>query len=133
MDREVSVLLETTSDNALALGVRGNEEWASKVPSRGMKNWSDQLVGHHSMAEDPCQSCSSSSRSLSGPPYNPWQMKSAMRSPMTMVVTLVLALMQSGMIEASATRSPSSPWTLPNWSTTATESEAGPILHVLEL
>ena len=36
-------------------------------------------------------------------------MKSEIRSPMTIVVTLVLARMQSGMIEASATRSPSMP------------------------
>ena len=36
-------------------------------------------------------------------------MKSEMRSPMTIVVTLVLARIQSGMIEASATLSPSMP------------------------
>ena len=41
---------------------------------------------------------------------DPCRMKSAMRSPMTMAVTLVLARMQSGIIDASATRSPSSPY-----------------------
>jgi hypothetical protein len=46
--------------------------------------------------------------------YTPWRIKSAIRSPMTMVVTLVLARIQSGMIEASATRKPSMPWTRPN-------------------
>ena len=57
-------------------------------------------------------------------------MKSATRSPIIIVVTLVLARMQSGMMEASATLRPSRPWTLPDWSTTAMGSEAGPILHV---
>ena len=37
------------------------------------------------------------------------RMKSATRSPIIIVVTLVLALMQSGMMDASATRRPSSP------------------------
>ena len=37
-------------------------------------------------------------------PYIPCRMKSATRSPIIMVVTLVLARMQSGMIEASTTR-----------------------------
>ena len=41
-------------------------------------------------------------------PYQPI-MKSEIRSPMTIVVTLVLARIQSGIIEASATRSPPMP------------------------
>ena len=63
----------------------------------------------------------------------PCWMKSAMRSPMTIVVTLVLARMQSGIIEASATRSPSMPRTLPCWSTTDRASESGPILQVPDM
>src|SRR3954449_13065419 len=65
--------------------------------------------------------------------YLPALMKSAIRSPIIMVVTLVFARMQSGMIEASTTRRPWRPWTLPYWSTTAIGSEAGPILQVPEL
>jgi hypothetical protein len=62
--------------------------------------------------------------------YRPSRMKSATRSPIIMVVPLVLARMLSTMIEASATRSPCTPCTFPYWSTTAIVSEAGPILHV---
>ena len=65
--------------------------------------------------------------------YSPFLMKSATRSPIAIVVTLVLARMQSGMIDASATLRASSPWTFPNWSTTAIGSEAGPILHVPDM
>ena len=54
-------------------------------------------------------------------------MKSATRSPIIMVVTFVFARMQFNIMEASATRSPCIPWTLPYWSTTAIGSEAGPI------
>ena len=43
------------------------------------------------------------------PPYLPCLIQSATRSPIIMVVTLVLARMQSGMIEASTTRIPSNP------------------------
>ena len=60
-------------------------------------------------------------------------MKSETRSPIIMVVTLVLARMQSGMMEASTTRIPSSPWTFPYWSTTAIGSDDGPILQVQEM
>ena len=67
------------------------------------------------------------------PPYLPCLIQSATRSPIIMVVTLVLARMQSGMIEASTTRRPSIPWTLPYWSTTAMGSESGPILQVQEM
>ena len=49
------------------------------------------------------------------------------------VVALVLARIQSGMIDASATHSPLSPCTCPYWLTTAMGSEAGPILHVHEM
>ena len=51
--------------------------------------------------------------------YLPSLMKSLTRSPIIIVVTLVLARMQSGMMDASTTRSPSRPCTLPYWSTTA--------------
>jgi len=64
--------------------------------------------------------------------YSPAFTKSAIRSPITIAVALVLARMQSGMIDASATRSASTPWTWPNWSTTAMLSDAGPILAVPE-
>ena len=57
----------------------------------------------------------------------------ATRSPMVIVVTLVLARMQLGMIEASTTRMFSMPWILPYWSTTAIGSLAGPILQVQEM
>ena len=50
-----------------------------------------------------------------------------------MVVTLVLARMQSGIMEASATLRPSSPYTLPYWSTTAMGSDDGPILQVQDM
>ena len=60
-------------------------------------------------------------------------MKSEIRSPITMVVTLVLARTQLGMMEASATLSPCKPWTLPFWSTTPIGSEAGLILQVQEM
>ena len=62
--------------------------------------------------------------------YCPCCIKSATCSPIIMVVAFVLARMQSGMMEASAMRSPSSPCTRPYWSTTAIWSEAGPILQV---
>ena len=60
-------------------------------------------------------------------------MKSDTRSPIAMVVTLVLARTQLGMMDASTTRSPSRPWTFPCWSTTAIGSDAGPILQVHEM
>src|SRR5215510_9129280 len=63
----------------------------------------------------------------------PWRMKSAMRSPIIMVVTLVLARIQSGIMEASTTRRFCRPCTWPCWSTTAMASEAGPILQVPEI
>ena len=44
----------------------------------------------------------------------PLAMKSATRSPMTMVVAFVLARMQSCMMDASARRKPVTPLTLPN-------------------
>ena len=43
---------------------------------------------------------------------------------------MVLARMQLGMTDESATRSPRRPCTLPCWSTTAIASDEGPILHV---
>ena len=46
--------------------------------------------------------------------YRPSLIKSATRSPIIMVVAFVLARIQSGMIEASATQRPSSPWTRPD-------------------
>jgi hypothetical protein len=52
-------------------------------------------------------------RRLSPFPYFPCRIKSATCSPIMMVVAFVLARMQSGMIEASATRRPSSPCTRP--------------------
>src|SRR6266704_3489200 len=64
--------------------------------------------------------------------YLPALRKSATRSPIIIVVALVLARMQSGMIEASAIRRLSSPCTRPYWSTTAMGSAAGPILQVPE-
>ena len=65
--------------------------------------------------------------------YFPTLRKSATRSPIIIVVALVLARMQSGMIEASAIRRFSSPCTRPCWSTTAMGSEAGPILQVPQM
>src|SRR5262245_10051223 len=50
---------------------------------------------------------------LAGAAYLPSLIKSATRSPIIMVVAFVLARMQSGMMEASATQRPSSPWTRP--------------------
>ena len=50
-----------------------------------------------------------------------------------MVVALVLARMQSGIIEASATLKPSMPRTRPYWLTTAIGSESTPILHVPDM
>ena len=60
-------------------------------------------------------------------------MNSETRSPIIMVVTLVLARMQSGMMDASTTRMFSRPCTLPYWLTTAMGSEDGPILQVQEM
>src|SRR5215831_5299342 len=67
------------------------------------------------------------------PAHALWRMKSATCSAIIMVVALVLARMQSGITDASATRSPSSPYTRQYWSTTAIGSEAGPILQVPEI
>ena len=50
-----------------------------------------------------------------------------------MVVQLVLARMQSGITEASVTRSPSMPRTRQRWSTTASGSSSVPILQVPEM
>jgi hypothetical protein len=47
-----------------------------------------------------------------------------MRSPIMIEVRLVLALGTVGMIDASATTSPSMAWHRPNWSTTASASSA---------
>ena len=60
-------------------------------------------------------------------------MKSAMCSPIIMTVTFMFARTQSGIMEASTTRSPSIPCTLPNWSTTAIGSDAGHIVQVQEM
>ena len=49
---------------------------------------------------------------------------------MAMMFALRLARKAWGIIEASSTRTPSTPWTLANWSTTARGSEEGPILQV---
>lgn len=65
--------------------------------------------------------------------YFPALMNSAIRSPIIIVVTFVLARMQSGIMDASATRRPSRPCTLPYWLTTAMESSAGPILAVQDM
>src|SRR5215470_11479194 len=65
--------------------------------------------------------------------YVLWRMKSATRSAIIMVVALVLARITSGITDASATRSPSSPYTRQYWSTTARGSEAAPILQVPEI
>ncbi len=66
-------------------------------------------------------------------PYFPSLMKSAQRSPIIMVVALVLARMQSGITDASATRRPSTPLTFRCWSTTVSGSLSGPILQVPEM
>ena len=58
---------------------------------------------------------------------------SAVRSPIIIVLALGLERTTLGMMEASTTRRPSSPWTEQNWSTTALGSEAGPILQVPEV
>ena len=60
-------------------------------------------------------------------------MKSDTRSAIIIVVTLVLARMQSGIIDASTILRFSIPWTLPYWSTTAILSEPGPIFQVPEM
>src|SRR5262249_49263800 len=65
--------------------------------------------------------------------YCPWRIKSAIRSPSIIVVTLVLARIQLGIMEASTTRRLCRPCTLPYWSTTAMGSDAGPILQVPEI
>ena len=49
-----------------------------------------------------------------------------------MQVALGFTRTTSGIIDASATRSPSRPWTRPYWSTTAMGSASGPILQVPE-
>src|SRR5215468_2016599 len=51
--------------------------------------------------------------------YCPALIKSAQRSAIIIVVTLVLARTTSGMMEASATRKPERPCTWHHWSTTA--------------
>ena len=48
-----------------------------------------------------------------GQSYFPWHMKSAIRSPIINTVGLIGARTRVGMIEASTTRNPSRPWTLP--------------------
>ena len=63
-------------------------------------------------------------------PHYPRRTMSAMRSPIIIMVGLIGARTKSGIMEASATRRPSMPRTLPYWSTTALESLPGPILQV---
>ena len=53
-----------------------------------------------------------------------------MRAPITMLVKLVLARISVGMIDASATRRPSTPKTRPSGSTTAPSSALAPIAQV---
>ena len=65
--------------------------------------------------------------------YRPCFIKSLTCSPITIVVTLVLARMQSGIMEASTTLNPVRPCTWPYWSTTAIGSDADPILQVQEM
>ena len=65
--------------------------------------------------------------------YLPSRIKSATRSASMMMVALVLARTMSGIAAASTTRSPSIPCTLQRWSTTASGSDAGPILQVTEV
>ena len=52
------------------------------------------------------------------------------RSAIIKTVGLIAALTRSGMIDASMTLKFSIPRTFPSWSTTAIESEDGPILQV---
>ena len=59
--------------------------------------------------------------------------QSATRSAIIIVVALVLARMQSGNTDTSTTRRFSRPLTRQYWSTTAIESESGPILQVPEI
>ena len=71
--------------------------------------------------------------SLKGDAYLPSLIQSATRSPIMIVLVLVLARITSGITEASTTRSPSRPWTWQNWSTTAIVPDGGPILQVPDL
>ena len=64
--------------------------------------------------------------------YCPVSMNSETCSPIIIEGALVLARIQSCIMEASATRNPSRPCTLPYWSTTAVSSDEGPILQVAE-
>src|SRR5580692_3965893 len=61
---------------------------------------------------------------------HPAAMNAAARSPMAIAVRLVGARVIRGMIEASATRRFSIPWTLRSSPTTASASSAGPMRHV---
>ena len=65
--------------------------------------------------------------------YRPCFIKSLTCSPITIVVTLVFARIQSGIMEASTTLNPVRPCTLPYWSTTAIGSDGDPILQVQEM
>ena len=56
--------------------------------------------------------------------------KSAIFSAMLITVTLILALTQSGIMEASPTLRLLAPRTFPYWSTTAIGSDSGPIFAV---
>lgn len=60
------------------------------------------------------RSCVEDGRSALRSDQRPFLMKSATRSPMTIVVTFVFARTQSGMIDASATRKHPMPRTFPN-------------------
>ena len=53
-----------------------------------------------------------------------------MRSAVITTVALMFARTHVGKMEASTIRSPSSPWTFPVWSVTASASADGPIRHV---
>ena len=63
----------------------------------------------------------------------PCLMKSATFSPIVITVTFKLARTVSGIMDASTSRSPSTPYTRPYWSHTARGSLEGPILQVLEM
>jgi len=112
---------------------RGKEEpipWVMALPSPVVHDALPGCGGSEVVSSEHARGSSGHGLMAIPAAYRPAFIQSATRSAIMIVVVLMFARITSGITEASTTRSPSSPCTQQNWSTTAIGSEVGPILHV---